>query len=321
MATRQKIAFLGLGVMGGPMARHLALAGHHLTLFNRTAARGENWLVQWQETHQTLAQEGAQEGALIETAATPAEAARDADIVISCVGNDADLAEVLLAETGALGAMPEGSLLIDHTTVSADMARRVAEAAEARDIAALDAPVSGGQAGAENGALAIMCGGTDQAMERARPVMESYGKTIIHVGPAGAGQTAKMANQMCIAGVLGGLSEAIRLTQAAGLDTGRTLEAISGGAAQSWQMENRWPTMVKGEFDFGFAIDWMRKDLGYALDEAQRLGLDAPVTAMVDQFYAELQAGGDGRSDTSALIKRLPQGGSSQESSPKGEKS
>ncbi len=217
--------------------------------------------------------------------------------------------------------MPKGSLLIDHTTVSADMARRVAEAAEARDIAALDAPVSGGQAGAENGALAIMCGGTDQAMERARPVMESYGKTIIHVGPAGAGQTAKMANQMCIAGVLGGLSEAIRLTQAAGLDTGRTLEAISGGAAQSWQMENRWPTMVKGEFDFGFAIDWMRKDLGYALDEAQRLGLDAPVTAMVDQFYAELQAGGDGRSDTSALIKRLPQGGSSQESSPKGEKS
>ncbi|WP_432200974.1 NAD(P)-dependent oxidoreductase [Erythrobacter sp. W53] len=295
MTETLSIAFLGLGVMGSPMARHLLSAGHRVTVYNRTASKAEAWL-----------EDAASDRAA--SAPTPAEAAAGQDIVISCVGNDEDLAEVLFGENGALDAMTPGSLLIDHTTVSAGMARRVDEAAAMLDIGALDAPVSGGQAGAENGALAIMCGGSEKAMSRAKPVMQAYGKTIIHVGAAGAGQTAKMANQMCIAGVLGGLSEAIRLTQAAGLDTNRTLQAISGGAAQSWQMENRWPTMVKGEFDFGFAIDWMRKDLGYALDEAGRLGLDAPVTEMVDKFYAELQQSGAGRQDTSALIKRLPKG-------------
>ncbi|WP_379549289.1 NAD(P)-dependent oxidoreductase [Qipengyuania sp. DGS5-3] len=295
MTETLSIAFLGLGVMGSPMARHLLSAGHRVTVYNRTASKAEAWL-----------ESTANERAV--SASTPAEAAAGQDIVISCVGNDQDLAEVLFGENGALDAMTPSSLLIDHTTVSAGMARRVDEAAAMLDIGALDAPVSGGQAGAENGALAIMCGGSEKAMSRAKPVMQAYGKTIIHVGAAGAGQTAKMANQMCIAGVLGGLSEAIRLTQAAGLDTDRTLQAISGGAAQSWQMENRWPTMVEGEFDFGFAIDWMRKDLGYALDEARRLGLSAPVTEMVDKFYAELQEAGAGRQDTSALIKRLPKG-------------
>ena len=208
-------------------------------------------------------------------------------------------------ENGVLGAMEAGACFVDHTTVSADMARRLAEDCKSREIACVDAPVSGGQAGAENGQLAIMCGGTDDAMELARPVMEAYAKSIVHVGPAGAGQTAKMANQMCIAGVLGGLSEAIRLAQGAGLNLEKTYEAISGGAAQSWQMDNRWATMTEDTFDFGFAIDWMRKDLGYALDEAKRLGLSAPVTALVDQFYADVQAAGGGRHDTSALITRL----------------
>ena len=304
MAEAEKIAFLGLGVMGGPMARHLVTAGHKLTAYNRTYSRAEAWL----ETLPT--------GAKANLAQSPAEAANQADIVISCVGNDEDCAEVLLGENaddgstglGAIAAMKAGSLLIDHTTVSAKMAKRLGEAAAARGIDAVDAPVSGGQAGAENGALAVMCGGSEAAMERAQPIMQAYGKTIVHVGEAGAGQTAKMANQMCIAGVLGGLSEAIRLVQAAGLDPAQTLAAISGGAAQSWQMENRWDTMTAGEFDFGFALDWMRKDLGYALDEAERLGLSSPVTKMVDGFYAELQEQGAGRQDTSALIKRLPFG-------------
>jgi 3-hydroxyisobutyrate dehydrogenase len=223
-----------------------------------------------------------------------------------CVGNDEDLRSVLLGQSGALGAMSPGSVLIDHTTVSADMARRVAGECSTRGLGAVDAPVSGGQAGAENGQLAIMCGGSDANMARADPIMRPYAKTITHVGPAGAGQTAKMANQMCIAGVLAGLSEAIRLADAAGLDLEKTYQAISGGAAQSWQMDNRWATMAAGEFDFGFAIDWMRKDLGYALDEARRLGLSSPVTALVDQFYADVQAAGGGRKDTSALITRLP---------------
>jgi len=202
--------------------------------------------------------------------------------------------------------MQPGALLVDHTTTSAGMARKLGRACADRGIDFLDAPVSGGQAGAEKGQLAIMCGGSDTAFDRARPVMAAFGKSIIHVGPVGAGQTAKMANQMCIAGILGGLSEAVRLVEAAGLDPERTYEAISGGAAQSWQMDNRWETMVAGEFDFGFAIDWMRKDLGYALAEANRLGLSSPIAAMVDQFYAEVQADGGGRLDTSALLSRLP---------------
>lgn len=291
------LAFIGLGVMGGPMARHLAVAGHRVTGYNRTEGRAAAWQA-----------DCTKRGLDVSLAASPAEAARGADIVLTCVGNDGDLAEVLLGDEGALAAMAAGSLLIDHTTVSANMARKIDAEAKAQGVSAIDAPVSGGQAGAENGKLAIMCGGSDEAMACAAPVMDCYAARIVHVGPAGAGQTAKMANQMCIAGVLGGLSEAIRLAEAAGLDMQKTFEAISGGAAQSWQMENRWHTMVKDEFDFGFAIDWMRKDMGYALDEARRLGLSSPVCELVDRLYAEVQSNGGGRFDTSALITRLPKG-------------
>jgi 3-hydroxyisobutyrate dehydrogenase len=290
------VAFIGLGVMGGPMAGHLARAGYTVTGYNRTASRAQAW-----------AERLAGEGLSAAIATTPAEAAAGKDLVLTCVGNDEDLAQVLLGPEGALAAMAAGALLVDHTTVSAAMARRIATKAAARGIAAVDAPVSGGQAGAENGKLAVMCGGSVEAVERARPVMEAFSARIVHVGGAGAGQATKMANQMCIAGTLAGLSEAVRLSQACGLDMDRVYEAISGGAAQSWQMDNRWATMARGEFDFGFAIDWMRKDLGYALDEARKLGLSSPVTALVDQFYADVQAMGGARQDTSALIRRLPQ--------------
>jgi 3-hydroxyisobutyrate dehydrogenase len=286
---------IGLGVMGGPMAGHLARAGYRVTAYNRSAERAGKWRDAWSA-----------DGLAVDFGSTPAEAARGADIVFTCVGNDQDLAEVTLDDAGVLAAMGDAALLVDHTTTSADMARRLAKACDARGIGFVDAPVSGGEAGAVNGKLAIMCGGRADDLARAEPVMQAYAKAIVHVGPAGAGQTAKMANQMCIAGVLAGLSEAVRLAEAAGLDLAKTYEAISGGAAQSWQMDNRWPTMTAGEFDFGFAIDWMRKDLGYALAEARRLGLSAPVTALVDQFYADVQAAGGGRKDTSALITRLP---------------
>ncbi|WP_298301647.1 NAD(P)-dependent oxidoreductase [uncultured Erythrobacter sp.] len=295
MSTATKIAFIGLGVMGGPMADHLARGGFEVTAYNRSPKRAEAWRKSWEE-----------EGVSANFAATPAEAANSADVVCTCVGNDEDLASVTTGAEGVLEGMSKGSLLIDHTTTSADMARHLGGICATNAIGFVDAPVSGGQAGAENGQLAIMCGGSDEAIERARPAMEPYAKAIVHVGPVGAGQTAKMANQMCIAGVLGGLSEAIRLVQGAGLDLEKTYEAISGGAAQSWQMDNRWATMTKDEFDFGFAIDWMRKDLGYALDEAKRLGLSSPISALVDQFYAEVQSAGGGRQDTSALITRLP---------------
>ena len=295
MNTPTTVAFIGLGVMGGPMAGHLARAGLAVTAYNRSRERAAKWRELWEA-----------EGLSIAFADTPAAAASGAEIIFTCVGNDDDLTEVTLGSDGVVGAMRAGALLVDHTTVSADMARRLAKTCEEHGLACVDAPVSGGQAGAENGQLAIMCGGTEDAVERAQPVMEPYAKAIVHVGPAGAGQTAKMANQMCIAGVLGGLSEAIRLAQAAGLDLDKTYEAISGGAAQSWQMDNRWATMTADEFDFGFAIDWMRKDLGYALDEARRLGLSSPITALVDQFYADVQAAGGSRHDTSALITRLP---------------
>lgn len=297
MYTQTKIAFLGLGVMGGPMAGHLARAGHDVTVYNRTKARAEEWQARWSA-----------EGLQVSLAETPAAAAKGAQMLFTCVGNDLDLEQVLLGENGALDAMSTDSLLVDHTTTSANLARALAAQCEDRGVNFIDAPVSGGQAGAENGKLAIMCGGTAEAMANATPVMDCYAARIVHVGTVGAGQTAKMANQMCIAGVLGGLSEAIRLSQAAGLDLDKTFEAISGGAAQSWQMENRWHTMVKDEFDFGFAIDWMRKDLGYALEEARGLGLSSPISALVDQFYAEVQANGGGRHDTSALISRLPKG-------------
>jgi len=296
MSTSQRIAFLGLGVMGAPMAGHLARAGHRVTAYNRTASRARAWL----EKHRG-------EGLDVATAATPAEAATDQDVVITCVGNDDDLAEVMLGGTGALAAMADGALYIDHTTVSPAIARRIAGEAATRGIEALDAPVSGGQAGAENGKLAIMCGGAAQAMDRARPVMQAYGARIVHVGEAGAGQATKAVNQICIAGTLAGLSEGVRFAQAAGLDMGKVLEAISGGAAQSWQMENRWATMDADEFDFGFAIDWMRKDLAIALGEGRARGLSLPVTALIDQFYAQVQAQGGRRQDTSALIRHLPE--------------
>lgn len=296
MSNPQRIAFLGLGVMGAPMAGHLARAGHRVTVYNRTRSRADAWL----EEHRT-------EGLDVATAATPGDAAAGQDIVMTCVGNDNDLAEVVLGDSGALAAMAEGTLYIDHTTVSPGIARRIAEEAARRSIDALDAPVSGGQAGAENGKLAIMCGGSAGAMERARPVMQAYGARMVHIGAAGAGQATKAVNQICIAGTLAGLSEAVTFAQAAGLDMAKVLEAVSGGAAQSWQMENRWATMAAGQFDFGFAVDWMRKDLAIALEEARRNGIALPVTTLVDGYYAQVQAQGGGRQDTSALIRHLPQ--------------
>lgn len=284
-----QIAFLGTGVMGAPMAGHLVSAGHRVVVFNRTRAKAERWAA----TH----------GGRV--AATPAEAADGADAVLTCVGNDDDLRQVMLGEGGALAAMRAGAVFADHTTVSAAIARELATAGEARGLLVLDAPVSGGQAGAEGGTLAIMCGGSPEAFAAAEPIMHAYAARIVHVGAAGAGQTTKMVNQICIAGVLGGVSEALRFAQASDLDLDKVLSAISGGAAQSWQMVNRWPTMAKDEFDFGFAIDWMRKDLGLALDEARRNGSTLAVTALVDQFYAEVQRMGGGRQDTSALVRRI----------------
>jgi 3-hydroxyisobutyrate dehydrogenase len=298
MTDSKRIAFLGLGVMGAPMAGHLARAGHHVTVYNRTTARAEAWLAR----HSA-------EGLDVALATTPFKAAAGQDVVLTCVGNDCDLAEVVLGEAGALAGMAAGTLFIDHTTVSPAIARQIAREASERGILALDAPVSGGQAGAENGKLSIMCGGSTEAMERAGPVIEAYAARIVHIGDAGAGQAAKSVNQICIAGTLAGLSEAIRFAQAAGLDMDKVLEAVSGGAAQSWQMENRWATMARGEFDFGFAIDWMRKDLAIALEEAKAHGLMLPVTELVDGYYADVQAMGGGRQDTSALIRHLPEAG------------
>ena len=282
-----RVSFLGLGVMGAPMARHLAHAGHQVTVYNRSAEKAAAW----------VAAHGGR------SAATPAAAAQGADVVLACVGADADLRAVTLGPDGAFAAMTPGSLFIDHTTVSAAIARELAEAGAALHV--LDAPVSGGQAGAENGALTIMCGGSEAAFAAAEPVMAAYAKRIGHMGPAGSGQLTKMVNQLCIAGVLQGLSEALAFGTAAGLDLGPVVEVISKGAAQSWQMENRSATMAKGEFDFGFAVDWMRKDLGLTLDEARRLGVSLPMAALVDQFYADVQAMGGGRQDTSSLIRRL----------------
>jgi len=284
-----RIAFLGLGVMGAPMARHLAAAGHALTVYNRSPAKARDWV----DRHG-----GAR-------AASAAEAAMGADAVIACVGADRDVEEVTIGPDGAFAAMAEGALFVDHTTASAKLARRLAEAGGARGLMVVDAPVSGGQAGAEKGALAVMCGGSDEAVAAARPLMEAYTARIVHVGPAGHGQLTKMVNQICIAGVVQGLAEAIHFAKAAGLDTARAFDAVSGGAAQSWQMVNRWETMEQGEFDFGFAVDWMRKDLGLTLEESRANGSRLPLTALVDQFYADLQAMGAGRQDTSSLIRRL----------------
>jgi 3-hydroxyisobutyrate dehydrogenase len=278
-----RLAFIGTGVMGAPMAGHLAKAGHDVVVFNRTRQKAE--------------------ATGLEVADTPAAAAKGADAVFTCVGNDDDLHAVTLGPDGAFAAMRDGALFVDHTTVSADIARRLA--AETR-LLIVDAPVSGGQAGAEKGALSIMCGGTAEAVAAAEPFMQAYAARIVHVGEAGAGQQTKMCNQIAIAGVIQGVAESLRFAQASGLDTDKVLEAISGGAAQSWQMVNRWPTMAQDKFDFGFAVDWMRKDLGLALAEARSNGAVLPVAALVDQFYADVQAMGGGRDDTSSLVRRLP---------------
>ncbi len=284
-----KIAFLGLGVMGSPMARHLAAAGHDLTVYNRTAEKAEAWV----KAH------GGR------SAPSPAVAADGADAVFSCVGADHDLEEVTLGAQGCFAAMREAALFVDHTTVSARIARRLAEEGQGRGLLVVDAPVSGGQAGAENGKLSIMCGGTIEAMAKAYPLMEAYAAKIVHVGAAGAGQQTKMCNQIAIAGVIQGVAEALRFAQASGLETDKVFEAISAGAAGSWQMQNRWATMAADSFDFGFAVNWMRKDLGLALEEARGNGATIPVAALVDQFYAEVQQMGGGRQDTSAIVRRL----------------
>ena len=281
-----RTAFIGLGVMGYPMAGHLARAGHTVAVFNRTPTKAQTW-----------AGEYGGKGC-----ATIAEAVNGAELVALCVGNDDDVRQVV---GEALPALATGAIVVDHTTASAKVARDMAEAAAARGIAFLDAPVSGGQAGAENGQLAIMIGGETAAVERARPVIGAYAKAVQHMGGPGSGQLTKMANQICIAGVVQGLAEALHFAKRAELDTGLVYEAISKGAAQSWQMDNRWKTMAEGKFDFGFAVDWMRKDLGLVLDAARANGARLEVTALVDQFYAELQAMGGRRWDTSSLAARL----------------
>ncbi|MCC5868766.1 MAG: NAD(P)-dependent oxidoreductase [Gammaproteobacteria bacterium] len=284
-----KLAFIGLGVMGAPMARHLAAAGHSLCVYNRTAARAQAW----------VARHGGS------CAATPREAASDAQFVFACVGDDPDVEAVALGEDGAFAGMSQGAVFVDHTTGSAALARRLAAAAQSRGIETLDAPVSGGQTGAENGQLSIMVGGQSATFARAEPVMRAYGRIIRRLGDHGAGQLTKMVNQVCIAGLLQGLAEGIHFAQRAGLDVEAVVEVISQGAAQSWQMDNRHATMAAGEFDFGFAVEWMRKDLRICLEEARRNGSALPVTALVEQFYADIVAMGGRRWDTSSLIARL----------------
>ena len=284
-----KLAFLGLGVMGFPMAGHLARAGHDVTVYNRNAAKAQQWVA----TH------GGR------SAATPSAAAKDAQIVMMCVGNDNDVRAVANGADGALAGMSAGSTLVDHTTASAEVAREIFDAAKSRGIAFLDAPVSGGQAGAENGKLTIMVGGDQATFAGAQEVLATYARAVTLMGGVGAGQLTKMVNQICIAGLVQALSEGIHFAMKAGLDPLLVLEVISKGAAQSWQMENRGKTMVADKFDFGFAVDWMRKDLSICLDEARHNGAVLPVTAVVDQFYAEVQARGGGRWDTSSLVRLL----------------
>ena len=285
-----KVAFIGLGVMGYPMAAHLKhKGGHDVTVYNRTTARAEAW----------VAQHGGAFGR------TPAEAARDADFVFTCVGNDDDLRAVTIGAEGALAGMKPGAILIDNTTASAEVARELEAACAAKGLGFVDAPVSGGQAGAENGVLTVMCGGRPETYEAARPVIEAYARMVGLMGPAGSGQLTKMVNQICIAGLVQGLAEGIHFGKRAGLDIEKVIEVISKGAAGSWQMENRHKTMNAGKYDFGFAIDWMRKDLGIVLSEARRNGAKLPVTALVDQFYGDVQAMGGNRWDTSSLLARL----------------
>jgi 3-hydroxyisobutyrate dehydrogenase-like beta-hydroxyacid dehydrogenase len=283
------VAFLGLGVMGYPMAGHLARAGHQVTVYNRTAAKAAAWVAEYGGS----------------SAATPAQAAQGADIVFACVGNDDDLRSVTVGDHGAFSGMKPGALFVDHTTASASGARELYATAQARGLHFVDAPVSGGQAGAVNGALTVMCGGDEAAFNAMKPVAMAYSKAVTLVGASGAGQLAKMVNQTAIAGLVQGLSEAIAFGLRAGLDMKLVLDVIGKGAAQSWQMDNRGKTMVDGKFDFGFAVDWMRKDLGLVLEEARRNGAKLPVTALVDQFYADVQTAGGQRWDTSSLITRL----------------
>ena len=285
----RRLAFLGLGVMGYPMAGHLARAGHRVTVYNRTPAKAEAWVREY----------GGR------SAPTPREAAAGAEVVFACVGNDDDLRSVVLGDAGAFAGMASASIFVDHTTASAAVARELHAVAQARGLHFIDAPVSGGQAGAVNGALTVMCGGDVEPFEAMKPMAMNFSRAVTRVGDSGAGQLAKMVNQICIAGLVQGLAEALAFGRRAGLDMPLVLDVIGKGAAQSWQMDNRGRTMLEGKFDFGFAVDWMRKDLGLVLEEARRNGAQLPVTALVDQFYAELQQTGGSRHDTSSLIRRL----------------
>jgi 3-hydroxyisobutyrate dehydrogenase-like beta-hydroxyacid dehydrogenase len=284
-----RCAFVGLGVMGYPMAGHLAAKGHEVTVYNRTAAKAQAW----------VAEHGGR------AAASPREAALGAALVMTCVGNDDDLRAVTQGPDGVLAGLGEGAVLVDHTTASADVARELDALCRERGLGFVDAPVSGGQAGAQNGVLTVMCGGSERAFATAEPVIRAYGRTVTHMGEAGAGQLAKMVNQICIAGLVQGLAEGLNFAQRAGLDTDKLLATLAKGAAQSWQMENRWTTMAQDKFDFGFAVDWMRKDLGICLAEARRNGAALPITAAVDQLYRLVQMKGGGRWDTSSLITNL----------------
>jgi 3-hydroxyisobutyrate dehydrogenase/2-hydroxy-3-oxopropionate reductase len=295
----RQVAFVGLGVMGYPMALHLARAGHHVTVYNRTPAKAQAW---YEEAHAASSSAGEQR---LHSAPTPRQAALNADIVFCCVGNDHDLRAIATGAEGAFSGMKPGAVLVDHTTASADVARELAGAAQALGLGFIDAPVSGGQAGAQNGLLTVMCGGDSATFDAVKPVAMAFSRAFTLMGGTGAGQLTKMVNQICIAGLVQGLSEAVAFGQKAGLDMNQVLDVIGKGAAQSWQLDNRGKTMVADQFNFGFAVDWMRKDLGLVLAEASRNGARLPVTALVDQFYADVQAMGGQRWDTSSLIKRL----------------
>ena len=289
MADKYKVSFVGLGVMGYPMAGYLAKDGHDVTVYNRSAKKAEQW----------VSEHGGK------AAATPAQAAADCDMVFACVGNDDDVRSVVYGDDGIYAGAKSGAIFVDHTTASAILARELDEAAKGKGLHFLDAPVSGGQAGAENGVLTVMVGGDQAAFDKAQPVIDSYARAVTLLGPAGAGQLTKMVNQICIAGLVQGLSEALNFSEKAGLDSGKVLDVISKGAAQSWQMENRGSTMIKGEFEFGFAVEWMRKDLAICLQEGKKNNARLPVTALVDQFYAQVEGRGGKRWDTSSLIHLL----------------
>lgn len=285
----KKIAFLGLGVMGFPIAGHLAKAGHQVTVFNRTPSKAEKWVETFGGT----------------LAKTPKQAAKNAELIFACVGNDQDLEQITIGEHGAFYGMNQNSIFVDHTTASANVERKLFEIAQQRGFSLLDAPVSGGQLGAENGVLTIMVGGEETTFQIAEPVMQCYAKKIKYVGKIGNGQLTKMVNQICVVGIIQGLAEGLHFAKAAGLDANAVIEVISKGAAQSWQLDHRAHTMIEGQFDFGFAVDWVRKDLAIVLDEARRNGAHLPITALIDQFYSEIQAMGGNRWDTSSLIARL----------------